>query len=102
MFEAVYAVIEQVCRELAKDIVRDGEGATKFVEINVTGGHSDDDCARVAYAVAESPLVKTALFASDPNWGRILAAIGRAGVLLRLVLIALPSMAIPQPTTPSL
>ena len=66
--------------ELAQDIVRDGEGASKFVEIRVTGGESEAACDRVARSVAHSPLVKTALFASDPNWGRILAAIGRAGL----------------------
>jgi glutamate N-acetyltransferase/amino-acid N-acetyltransferase len=77
--QALLAGFEQVCGELARDIVRDGEGATKFVTLHVHGGYSDEDCARVAYAVAESPLVKTALFASDANWGRILAAVGRAG-----------------------
>ena len=66
--------------ELAQDIVRDGEGASKFVEIRVTGGESEGACDQVARSVAHSPLVKTALFASDPNWGRILAAIGRAGL----------------------
>ena len=66
--------------ELAQDIVRDGEGASKFVEICVTGGESEAACDQVARTVAHSPLVKTALFASDPNWGRILAAIGRAGL----------------------
>ena len=66
--------------ELAQDIVRDGEGASKFVEIRVTGGESVSACDQVARTVAHSPLVKTALFASDPNWGRILAAIGRAGL----------------------
>ncbi len=78
-YEALRAALEAVCVALAQDIVRDGEGATKFVTVRVDGGHSEADCRRVAYAVAESPLVKTALFASDPNWGRILAAIGRAG-----------------------
>jgi glutamate N-acetyltransferase/amino-acid N-acetyltransferase len=66
--------------ELAQAIIRDAEGATKFVAVEVSGGRSREECRRVAYAVAESPLVKTALFASDPNWGRILAAAGRAGV----------------------
>lgn len=65
---------------LAQQIVQDGEGATKFVTVNVTGGADSSECLSVAYTVAESPLVKTALFASDPNWGRILAAIGRADV----------------------
>lgn len=79
-FAAFYAAVEKVFIELAQAIIRDGEGATKFVAIDVQGGVDEAECLRVAYAVAESPLVKTALFASDPNWGRILAAIGRAGV----------------------
>jgi glutamate N-acetyltransferase/amino-acid N-acetyltransferase len=66
--------------ELATAIVRDGEGATKFVTINVEGGATVQECLQVGYAIGESPLVKTALFASDPNWGRILAAVGRAGL----------------------
>ena len=78
------AVFEEALRsvfiELAQAVIRDAEGATKFVAVDVTGGVSREECRRVAYAVAESPLVKTALFASDPNWGRILAATGRAGV----------------------
>jgi glutamate N-acetyltransferase/amino-acid N-acetyltransferase len=65
---------------LAQAIVRDGEGATKFMSIVVEGGKSRDECRQIAYAVAHSPLVKTAFFASDPNLGRILAAIGYAGV----------------------
>ncbi|WP_461482639.1 bifunctional glutamate N-acetyltransferase/amino-acid acetyltransferase ArgJ [Porticoccus sp.] len=65
---------------LAQQIVQDGEGATKFVTVTVKGGADTEECLAVAYTVAESPLVKTALFASDPNWGRILAAIGRAGL----------------------
>ena len=73
------AIIE-VCEALAQAIIRDGEGATKFVTVKVAGGLSSQECLDVAYTVAESPLVKTALFASDPNWGRILAAIGRAGI----------------------
>jgi len=66
--------------ELAHDIVRDGEGATKFVEVRVKGGASEAACDQVARTIAHSPLVKTALFASDPNWGRLLMAIGRAGL----------------------
>ena len=80
LFEKLYAAVEQVFVELAQAIIRDGEGATKFVTVDVSGGSTEHECLQVAYAVAESPLVKTALFASDPNWGRILAAIGRAGV----------------------
>ena len=72
--------VHEVCLELAQAIIRDAEGATKFVTVAVSGGADRAECRRVAYAVAESPLVKTALFASDPNWGRILAAVGRAGV----------------------
>ncbi|MCX7669965.1 MAG: bifunctional glutamate N-acetyltransferase/amino-acid acetyltransferase ArgJ, partial [Anaerolineae bacterium] len=67
-----------VARELAQAIVRDGEGATKYIEITVTGGRSLAECKAVGYAIAHSPLVKTAMFASDPNLGRILAAIGYA------------------------
>jgi glutamate N-acetyltransferase/amino-acid N-acetyltransferase len=66
--------------ELAQAIVRDGEGATKFMTVAVEGGRDRDECRKVAYAVAHSPLVKTAFFASDPNLGRILAAIGYAGI----------------------
>lgn len=67
-------------KDLAQMIVKDGEGATKFVEIKVSGLASTEDCLEVAYTVAHSPLVKTALFASDANWGRILAAVGRSNV----------------------
>ncbi|MBD3640887.1 MAG: bifunctional glutamate N-acetyltransferase/amino-acid acetyltransferase ArgJ [Marinobacter sp.] len=72
--------LQRVYLELAHAIVRDGEGATKFVTIDVSGAASQQEALDVAYTVAHSPLVKTALFASDPNWGRILAAVGRAGV----------------------
>jgi len=65
---------------LAQSIVRDAEGATKFITVEVRGGLTESDCLAVAYTVAHSPLVKTAFFASDPNWGRILAAVGRAPV----------------------
>lgn len=75
------AVADVSCR-LAQSIVRDGEGATKFVTVRVERGRSRDECRRLAYAIAHSPLVKTAFFASDPNLGRILAAIGYAGVPL--------------------
>ncbi|MDO5651513.1 MAG: bifunctional glutamate N-acetyltransferase/amino-acid acetyltransferase ArgJ [Moraxella sp.] len=81
-YKAIYAAILEVMLTIAKLIVRDGEGATKFITVKVTGGKTTCDCADVAYAVAHSPLVKTAFFASDPNWGRILAAIGYAGVSL--------------------
>ena len=72
--------LESLCIELAQAIIRDGEGATKFVEVQVAEGATTDECDAVAYTIAHSPLVKTALFASDPNWGRLLAAIGRAGL----------------------
>jgi glutamate N-acetyltransferase/amino-acid N-acetyltransferase len=75
---ALYQAIEQVAIELAHSIVRDGEGATKFVTVEVKGGKSSNDCSEIAYSIAHSPLVKTALNASDPNWGRILMAIGKA------------------------
>ena len=69
-----------VARLLAQAIVRDGEGATKFITVRVEGGKSADECRKVAYAIGHSPLVKTAFFASDPNLGRILAAVGYAGI----------------------
>lgn len=77
-----YAALESVYQKLAQAIIRDAEGATKFVSIHVEQGASEDACKAIAYTVAHSPLVKTALFASDANWGRILAAVGRAGVEL--------------------
>lgn len=71
-------VLTELCQFLAEAIVRDGEGASKLIKVNVEGAASAEDAEKVAYTVAHSPLVKTAFFASDPNWGRILAAIGRA------------------------
>ena len=79
-FSLLQAAITAVATELAKMIVRDGEGATKFITVQVDGGKDLDECTKVAYAIAHSPLVKTAFFASDPNLGRILAAIGYAGI----------------------
>ena len=79
-FQALRNAIVKVSIALAQAIVRDGEGATKFMTITVEGGADRDECRKVAYAVAHSPLVKTAFFASDPNLGRILAAIGYAGI----------------------
>ena len=76
---AVRAAIEDVAIELAQAIVRDGEGATKFMAIRVEGGRDVDECRRVAFGIAHSPLVKTAFFASDPNLGRIVCAIGNTG-----------------------
>ena len=78
--QALRAAMMAVAQKLAQAIVRDGEGATKFMTIQVEGGKTGDECRQVAYAVAHSPLVKTAFFASDPNLGRILAAIGYAGI----------------------
>jgi glutamate N-acetyltransferase/amino-acid N-acetyltransferase len=69
-----------VARQLAQAIVRDGEGATKFITVRVEDGRTSDECRQVAYAIAHSPLVKTAFYASDPNLGRILAAVGYAGI----------------------
>jgi len=77
---ALENAVEEVCVTLAQALVRDGEGASKFVTVAVNGGATSEECLDVAYTVAHSPLVKTALFASDPNWGRLLAAIGRAGL----------------------
>ncbi len=78
--EALSNVIRDVCEQLAQLMIRDGEGATKFITIDVQDGRDEGECEQVAYTIAHSPLVKTAFFASDPNWGRILAAVGRAGL----------------------
>ena len=72
--------VADVFRQLAQDLIRDAEGAGKFITVTVAEGESVEECLKVAYTVAESPLVKTACFASDPNWGRILAAVGRADI----------------------
>ncbi len=77
---AFQQALNSVCLELAQAIIHDAEGATKFITIEVEQGQSRDECRQVAYTIAHSPLVKTAFFASDANWGRILAAVGRAGV----------------------
>ncbi len=79
-FGQLQEAVTTVAAELAKMIVRDGEGATKFITVQVDAGRDADECAKVAYAIAHSPLIKTAFFASDPNLGRILAAVGYAGV----------------------
>jgi glutamate N-acetyltransferase/amino-acid N-acetyltransferase len=73
-------MLDELCVDLARAIVGDGEGATKLINVVVEQGGSEQECARVAYAIAQSPLVKTAFFACDPNWGRILAAVGYAGL----------------------
>ena len=77
---ALRDAVVAVARQLAQAIVRDGEGATKFITVRVEGGKTQAECRQVAYAIAHSPLVKTAFFASDPNLGRILAAVGYAGI----------------------
>jgi len=77
---ALAAAVTQVAQQLAQAIVRDGEGATKFITVQVDGGRDEAECKLAAYAIAHSPLVKTAFFASDPNLGRILAAVGYAGI----------------------
>jgi glutamate N-acetyltransferase/amino-acid N-acetyltransferase len=79
-FETLCGAVTAVCEELARAIVRDGEGATKLITVEVVEGRDEAECLQVAYTIAHSPLVKTAFFASDPNWGRILAAVGRAGI----------------------
>ena len=97
------AALGEVFRHLAQAIVRDAEGAGKFITVRVSEGGNSGECLQVAYAVAESPLVKTACFASDPNWGRILAAVGRAGVenldigRLRILLGGVPVVAHGEP-----
>jgi glutamate N-acetyltransferase/amino-acid N-acetyltransferase len=78
--KALHAALLEVAQYLAHAMVRDGEGATKFIAVRVEGGATPEECLKVAYAIAHSPLVKTAFFASDPNLGRILAAVGYAGI----------------------
>jgi glutamate N-acetyltransferase/amino-acid N-acetyltransferase len=78
--QVLKAAMMGVARQLAQAIVRDGEGATKFITVKVAGGRTPQECRTVAYSIAHSPLVKTAFFASDPNLGRILAAVGYAGI----------------------
>ena len=79
-YEALLNAVTGVLEQLARAIVLDGEGATKLINIQVKNGQTEQECNDVAYTIAHSPLVKTAFFASDPNWGRILAAVGRSGV----------------------
>lgn len=81
-YRVLCEAVGEVCEYLAQLIVRDAEGATKFVTVRIENGSNHAECLQVAYTIAHSPLVKTALFASDPNWGRILAAVGRAGIEL--------------------
>src|SRR5690606_3588769 len=79
-YAALLEGLTDVARTLAQWLVRDGEGATRFVTVTVAGGASSAECLDVAYTVAESPLIKTAVFAGDPNWGRFCMAIGRSGI----------------------
>lgn len=79
-YDQLSTAITEVCEWLAQAIIRDGEGVTKFITVHVAQGRSEQECLNVAYTIAHSPLVKTAFFASDPNWGRILAAVGRSGI----------------------
>jgi glutamate N-acetyltransferase / amino-acid N-acetyltransferase len=83
-YDLLNNAITEVFESLAKAIIRDAEGATKFITLDVVNALSENDARSVAYTIAHSPLVKTALFASDPNWGRILAAVGRSGVEMDL------------------
>ena len=78
--QTLYKAIAAISQQLAHAVVRDGEGATKFIAVEVEQGRDAGECSQVAYTIAHSPLVKTALFASDANWGRILAAVGRSKV----------------------
>ena len=80
LYQFLREAVLEVCQQLAQALVRDGEGASKFVTVQVSSGASEQECLDVAFTIAHSPLVKTALFASDPNWGRLLAAIGRAEI----------------------
>jgi len=80
-WSAFQSALNDLFIELSTSIIRDAEGATKFITINVNQGRDIEECLQVAYTVAESPLVKTAFFASDANWGRILAAVGRSGLV---------------------
>ena len=81
MAKAFEAALHGVMKDLAQQVVRDGEGATKFVELRVTGAATAEDAHKVAMAVANSPLVKTAIAGEDPNWGRIVAAVGKSGAM---------------------
>ncbi len=92
--ESFRKALDEVCRELAWMIVRDGEGATRVMEIEVSGAKSDADAKRAAHAVGTSPLVKTAIYGGDPNWGRILAAVGRSGAKFSPTKISLKAGAV--------
>jgi glutamate N-acetyltransferase/amino-acid N-acetyltransferase len=77
--EAFQSMLSEVCKNLAKSLVKDGEGATKLIEVVIKGAQDREDAGRAAYAIADSPLVKTAFFGEDANWGRILCALGHCG-----------------------
>ena len=79
-YEKFYATLKEICQELSKRIAADGEGATKFLTINVSGTKTFEDAKTVAMSIAKSPLVKTAFFGEDPNWGRVICAVGYAGI----------------------
>ena len=79
-FDKFYATLKEICQELSKRIAADGEGATKFLTINVSGTKTFEDAKTVAMSIAKSPLVKTAFFGEDPNWGRVICAVGYAGI----------------------
>src|SRR5678815_173446 len=81
--EAFTAQLTEICQTLAKAIARDGEGATKFVELTIEGAPSDDAAREIGRTIARSPLVKTAIYGCDPNWGRLICAIGNSGIPLR-------------------
>jgi len=83
------AALDEVCAQLAKEIVRDGEGARRLIEVRVSGAGSDKEAQQITRTIANSPLVKTAVAGGDPNWGRVLAAAGRAGVRFRPELVDL-------------
>jgi glutamate N-acetyltransferase/amino-acid N-acetyltransferase len=78
--EVFQSMLLKVCQSLAESLMRDGEGATKFIEILIRGGRNKEDAKQAAYAIAHSPLVKTAFFGEDANWGRIMCALGYSGV----------------------
>ena len=92
---AFQKALNSVCRDLAWMIVRDGEGATRVMELEVSGARSQRDAQLAAHAVATSPLVKTALYGGDPNWGRILAALGRSGARFSVKRVSLRAGKVP-------
>ena len=95
--EALHQALEHVCTHLARELARDGEGATKLVAVRVRGAETEAAARQVARSIANSPLVKTALFGNDPNWGRILCAAGYSGVPLEPARVALERMLAAKP-----